>query len=176
MAIGYSLGSVTGIDFGATSELPIFPVGTEAMDSNGTKYVYVKGHSSTATSQYLVCEFNTSFQISNVGVQSSSFGTIAANIPAKFYTLGVFQGKTGSTTLPSLYYGWVAVEGPMTIATAGAVTAGAVVYSNATAGKIDDANAGATTDARITGLYVITDPGGAGNASCFAKLKLCAGI
>ena len=176
MAIGYSVGTVTGVDFGATSELPIYPLGTEAKDNNGTTYIYVKGHSSTATSQYLVCEYNTSFQISTVAVTSSTFGTIASNIPAKFYNLGVFQGKTGSTTLPSAYYGWIAIEGPMTIATAGAVTAGAVVYSNATAGKVDDANAGATTDARITGLYVITDPGGAGNASCFAKLKLCAGI
>lgn len=145
---------IGGVDFTALDSTPQFKLGTKVEDDAGTTWQYVKASSSGQTAKLL-------YPILASNVLSASGTAYAAANCGKL--AAPQQAMTASK------YGWVAIKGPMTIATAGAVTAFNKVYTSATAGKIDDSS---STQNEIVGLYALVDPAGADDASCVAAVEL----
>lgn len=147
--------SLAGVDFTALEAVPQFALGTRKQDSNGTTWMYVKASASGQTAK-LVYQILTTYTLAAAAVgYHATVNVRALGVPAQAMTANL--------------YGWVQIQGPMVIATTAAVTAGVKCYTTATAGKISGTS---TTQNEILGLSVITDPGAAGDASCFAIQEL----
>jgi len=146
--------ALLGVDFTEQTADARFKLGTKVQDEAGTVWQYVKA-SASGNTKYLLYPILASFVLSANGTAyaAANCGKLAAP----------------QATLTASYYGWVAIQGPMTVSTAAAVTAFNKTYTSATAGEIDDAS---SSQNEIVGLYVLTDPGTAGDASCVAAVEL----
>jgi hypothetical protein len=107
-------GSLSAVDSAAT-----MPVGTEAVDGSGNRYIYLQGVASTA------------------------IGSVVTYDEAGLTTLGVANAvgpiAVAQSASVANKYGWYLVEGSGSALTAGDVVDNTDVYLTATPGAVDDA-------------------------------------
>ena len=127
-----------------TGTAPIHKLGTEFLDINGTKWVYVKAdtNAKTAYKVYLL----TDAYLLTTAVDN-------ATLTGKVFKLGVPQVAFAASA-----YGWVAVRGKFKVNVLASAVADVPLYTSATAGSLDDDS---TSQTKLVGLKVITTVGGA---------------
>lgn len=151
--------TVLGVMTGETHSTPQHDLGTKYRDRAGTEWVYVQADTNAKT-QYAVYIVTPAYSLTTAVDHSTLNG--------KVFSLGCPQVAFAASA-----YGWVAVEGPLTVKFSGAVSADVPLYTSSTAGSLDDASSSQT---KIPGLKALADLGGAGNAACNASIRLCSGL
>lgn len=140
MAIGYSTSNAAGFAFGQTfrpgsssdatnfwNTLPPVPVGTFAIGSDGTQWVYVKFGTGGATLQGYVCVYDEDYL---AVMMSNSVGALGDKV-------GIYPATVAALAND---YGWLQVYGTCDqIQVLASCAANVLITSTTTAGALDDA-------------------------------------
>jgi hypothetical protein len=142
MATYKSISGLAGVNLDRLDTEPQFALGTEVKDSGGRTWQYVQS--------------NTAITVGDcVHVNSS---TVAAAITA---ALAITPGRIGfaeATAFTTSTYGWVVVNGPVSVRVAANTNKDVPLYTSDTAGVLDDATA-SLSHHQIQGVYLVASSG-----------------
>ena len=129
---------ILGVDFTSTPTAKEFKLGTMAVGSDGTEWVYVQA--SGAITQYDAVAIDENFQAAALTTALNGAG----------HKLGFAQ-----VAFVDNDYGWVATRGSnISVRVASSCAADARLYTTTTAGVLDDASASAAS--RVYGAVAVT--------------------
>lgn len=126
-----------------------FKLGDE-IEQNGNKYKYVTSGAAIATGQAVLIDPVT-FEV----VEATT--TLAVDVSAVGVTVFAFAA--------SGEFGWVQTKGNFSLDVATGLTAGQLLYTSATAGRL---GAQGGSDVLVTGVSVVANTSSAGVAACYA--------
>lgn len=138
----YTLSAIPNAPAGAvTGNFTPFALGTVATTHDGNVFRFCLADAALTVG--LVYEIDTDYGVSTALVAGMEVGT-----PVGVPTVAVTSGD----------YFWLQVAGSFEVVSAGAITAGAAIYSSATAGKVDDSS---SAQKNVVGLTAVDSAAGA---------------
>jgi hypothetical protein len=143
----YTTQSAVGIDFdGGTESTPAQAIGTKMTANDASDWLYITAGSAIA--QYDVVGVTEAYSAVPITKALVDSGELVAIAPE-----AITSGE----------YGWVQLNGVLTMNVLASCGADAILYSSATAGSLDDTS---TSQTRVDGIKLTTARGGtAGSAA-----------
>lgn len=155
--MAYTNNPVIGVNVAAAPvTTPVFAVGTEVTQSDGTRWQYLAIPTSTAIRQYDVCA---------VVAATGTVNAITSTIGLKGYAIAIAQQAVSSDT-SNVQYMWFLIANPLgttgyKVRVAASCAIDAKLATTAFGGTLDDTTAG--TVLRVDGI-VLTDSQPAGSS------------